>query len=865
MPVLESPPTPIVAERPLNARARAWLGVRAAFTILLFYLAAALFMVLFGGFAIILALVAVAVARFGLGGYVARLVQVPVRLGAILVRRLWLASDPTYHLALARHDAPALFDMCGDLSRRSGVAPPRSISIEMNVNAWVILRGYLRGAGRTRLGLGFDLLAGLTISEMEAVLAHEMTHARLVQRGFSRWLKKGLARLIQVTTELVACAAAYRQQSAESDLAESTVQVFDGLTRRAARLVATYSRQDEFAADRGAAALCGAAALRSGLARLEVLAERVVALPWSERLARLQPGEAFTAWLVAELAGQTAHAQDAPRHAIDHYSTHPALHDRLNALPADDTPLRDTRPGTALFVDPDGVAGRLVAEIQRVLAKQEKKDTTQRARETRMWCRKQGTNGMAVLGGVVLVIGTLLGLMEIGSEFSPGAMVFAIALAGSGVWVIRQSRYRDRHSLPIPTYGTLLNSRPAETHEELAAAEKAIEAELRASSDREHGTRMRFRRLREASYAALGDRDYLRAHVAARLALELDNDSVEAGLGYIVAAAALGNVQQIDERLGLIRKTVGIRTLSTKWGAAWALSLVDEWGCEGLLQQLHDERPDIATFVLLLALAQLHRGKTQSAIANAEKGLALEPENRAAVVLLVQALLIVGRTSDAAARLDPLQDFARTDIYTAVTLVRLRLMQRDTADALRWAEVVRSLDKEASYLIALGQLFGHVRLAEPAAIFFTAAAEARYVPEANIGLSALASLCGDRVTAQSHLLAALRFEGAKFTKGQTLGGLFHEIVGRLNRLAERRVHCRAWIATLPAGPLGLAERSILVCAPDESMARGHLETIVMAMQGAETPLDLSRVSWQLAPNAQQPDRPVPPGVHSVVG
>src|SRR2546430_7780328 len=83
------------------------------------------------------------------------------------------------------------------------------------------MRGYRRGTSRTSVGIGFDLLAGLTVSEVEGVLAHELAHARLVQRGFSRWLKKGLARLSQVTTELSACAAAYRQANARSDLTRS--------------------------------------------------------------------------------------------------------------------------------------------------------------------------------------------------------------------------------------------------------------------------------------------------------------------------------------------------------------------------------------------------------------------------------------------------------------------------------------------------------------------------------------------------------------------------------------------------------------------------------------------------------------------
>lgn len=856
--------TTIAGEKPLSRAARAGLVFNAAFTILLFYLTAILFMAGFGALALLLLAVALGAARFGLASYVGRLLQVPLRLLGILGRRLWLASSPTYRLELASHDAPGLFEMARELSRRAALAAPESIAVEMDVNAWVLLRGYRRGRGRTRLGIGFDLLAGLTVSEVEGVLAHELTHARLVQRGFSRWLKKGLARLSQVTTELSACAEGYRQANARSDLADTAVQVFDGLTRRAARLVATYSRQDEFEADRGAVELCGAAAIRSALARLDVLNDVVSGLPWSERLARLQPGEAFTSWLVSELAGQGRDEMHEPLgHAIDHYSTHPTLRDRLAALPADDAPLRDTRPGIALLADPDRVASRLISEIQRVIALQEAKDTKRLARDTRKFCRAEGMTLVPFLGAIGLVVGVVLALLAIADAFPFGLTAAATAMLAAGLVLVRH-RYRDRRPLPVPAFGTLLNPRPAETQEELRVAEQTIVAELRQAAAQESNRRARVAMLVSTSYAALEERNYLRAHVAARLALELNEKSVEASLGYAIAAAGLGNVQQMQSRLDYIRLKIGLRTPALKWGTAWALSLLGDWSCEGLLQQLHDLRPDVATYASLLALAQLNRGKLQSAIGNAEEGVALAPANRLAVYLLAQVLLLAGRTAEAAARLDPLQDHIRTDANAAFLMVRLRLMQLDTGGAVRWADVVRNLDPDGAYLIGLGYAFTVARLAEPAAAFFEKAAEARFTPEANIGLSIVAWRRGDRMAARGHLLSALKFEGAKFTKGQTAGDLFHEVLGRLNGIAEQRLECTAWIAALPAAAPVLGGRSVLVCAQSEAAARLHLESIVNAMQGTGQPCDLSRVSWRVAPKAQQPDRPVPPGVHSVI-
>src|SRR2546430_3487881 len=209
--------TAIMDEKPLSPAARAGLVVNAAVTILLFYLTAILFMAGFTALALLLLLVTMAAARFGMASFVGRLLQVPVRLIRIFGRKLWLPSETTYRIALTREDAPALFAIARELSRRSAVAPAESIFIEMHSNAWVMMRGYRRGTGRTTLGIGFDLLAGLTVTEVEAVLAPEPAHARLVPRGVSPWVEKGLSRLALVTPETAGCARADRQTQPRAD------------------------------------------------------------------------------------------------------------------------------------------------------------------------------------------------------------------------------------------------------------------------------------------------------------------------------------------------------------------------------------------------------------------------------------------------------------------------------------------------------------------------------------------------------------------------------------------------------------------------------------------------------------------------
>src|SRR2546426_1636931 len=93
-------PTSIMNEKPLSPAARAGLVVNAAFTILLFYLTAILFMAGFSALASLLLLVTMATARVGMASFVGRLLPGPVRLIGILRGELLLPAAKNHRVAL---------------------------------------------------------------------------------------------------------------------------------------------------------------------------------------------------------------------------------------------------------------------------------------------------------------------------------------------------------------------------------------------------------------------------------------------------------------------------------------------------------------------------------------------------------------------------------------------------------------------------------------------------------------------------------------------------------------------------------------------------------------------------------------------
>lgn len=101
--------------------------------------------------------------------------------GFFLLRGLFVrparAASPTDHRTLARSEAPALFALVDDLAAAASTRGPAEIILVTEATVAVTERGGLLGFGSRRvLLLGLPLLAVLDVTELRAVLAHEIAH-----------------------------------------------------------------------------------------------------------------------------------------------------------------------------------------------------------------------------------------------------------------------------------------------------------------------------------------------------------------------------------------------------------------------------------------------------------------------------------------------------------------------------------------------------------------------------------------------------------------------------------------------------------------------------------------------------------------
>jgi Zn-dependent protease with chaperone function len=283
-------------------------------------------------------------------GPVALKVSLPLFLavGAVVVgtwRALWHRHEPPEGVPVAPDEAPDLWRMVRELAVQANTAAPAEIRLVPEVNASVSEDSRLMGllAGSRRLYLGLPLLQGLTVTQMRAVVTHELGHYS------HRHTRLG--------------AAAYRGRLA---LAETTARigrrnvagwVFKRYADLYLRVNSALARQMEFEADRAAVLAAGRAATAGTLVELRVIQtawrffeSRYLKPGWDAGYAPEDVFGGFGEMLAARPAELAAVRVAEPVARASWRDTHPAESDRIAAIAAapEGTAQPDDRPAWVL-------------------------------------------------------------------------------------------------------------------------------------------------------------------------------------------------------------------------------------------------------------------------------------------------------------------------------------------------------------------------------------------------------------------------------------------------------------------------------------------------------------------------------------
>ncbi|MBC6458878.1 M48 family metallopeptidase [Actinomadura sp. HBU206391] len=256
-------------------------------------------------------------------------------------------------------DEPVLWQRIRELAHHVGTRPPAEIRLISDVNAAVQENARFLGLipGKRRMYIGVPLLIGLTRSEFDAVIAHELGHyanhdtrmAGLIYRG-----RRGVLR----TVELYG-----RARGTDSVM----FRLYKAYAERYLRTTQAISRGQELAADLDAVRIAGRANAAAALrqipaldAAFEFYMSRYVTTGWDLGLLP-SPNEFFVGFArmltapprQAELDAIRAEPPEQEAHPFD---SHPPIQERIamiEALPDDGRPLDDKNArATMLLRDP---------------------------------------------------------------------------------------------------------------------------------------------------------------------------------------------------------------------------------------------------------------------------------------------------------------------------------------------------------------------------------------------------------------------------------------------------------------------------------------------------------------------------------
>lgn len=259
--------------------------------------------------------------------------------GGLALRTLIVKVLPPAGLILRPNDAPRLFAEIEQL--RSALRCPQfhEIRLTSECNAGVVQQprlGWL-GWSRNHLLIGLPLLDGLAPGEFRSVLAHELAHLSRADARLSHWLYR-----LRCSWENLMQQPGRNRPSEGLSLHTLTDKFIDWFWPRFNARAFVLSRAQEYAADRQAASLTGAATASSALLRLNYLIKLLENNVWNTiwQLANhhpAPPADIFISVRDGLRTGATPAdcqrwSQEALSTTTTNLNTHPCLSERLVSL-----------------------------------------------------------------------------------------------------------------------------------------------------------------------------------------------------------------------------------------------------------------------------------------------------------------------------------------------------------------------------------------------------------------------------------------------------------------------------------------------------------------------------------------------------
>lgn len=263
----------------------------------------------------------------------AKVVWIPIGLGWVVLRALWVRFEPPAGRALSADEAPALFAEVERLRRAAGAPKLAGILVddELNAAAASVPRALGLLGHRHYLVIGLPLMQLLDRPQFASVVAHEFGHFGGGHGRFSGWIHRVRVSWYRVLDGLAARGA-----------------WASGLFERFFRWYAPYfdaysfalARQNEYQADAMAARLAGPEVAATALVRVNIGAERLERDFWPSVIDANRRDAEPPRGLQRDmaLALRSPHAADEARIAsrlnaqAGVHDTHPSLAQRLQAL-----------------------------------------------------------------------------------------------------------------------------------------------------------------------------------------------------------------------------------------------------------------------------------------------------------------------------------------------------------------------------------------------------------------------------------------------------------------------------------------------------------------------------------------------------